>query len=138
MPPSESATPSAPSLRTGLFPFALAVVDTLVAWRLNAIWLGETAGLPVVVIAVLFGLSSIVAAYRRPTLAHWRIVLLMLGGMVVGVILDVVVDGILTSADRTMFPMEIAFLWIVSIVPIALGIFLGRALHRSRILDTHE
>lgn len=138
MPPSESAMPSAPSHWTALFPLALAIVDTLIVGRLNAVWPGEPLGFYVLAIAVLFGVSAIAATFRCPTLSHLRIVLLMLSGIAIGDFVDVLVDGILSSADRTLFPIEIAFLWTVSIVPIALGIFLGRTLHARRKRDTHE
>ena len=132
MPSSESTAPSVSRLWLVLFLFALAIVDTLIFYRLNALARGGSLSLLVVAIATLFGVSSIIAAFWLPTFPYWGIIFLMLGGIVVGVVIDVIVDSILFSGDRTLFPIEIAFLWIVSITPIALGALLGRLLHARR------
>ena len=132
MPSSESIAPSVPSLWLVLLSFALAVVDTLIFYRLNTLAPVGSLSLLVVAIATLFCVSSVIAALWLPAFPHWGIIFLMLGGIVVGVVIDVIADSILFSGDRPLFPIEIAFLWIVSIAPIALGALLGRLLHARR------
>src|ERR1043166_8387301 len=104
MPSSESTAPSVSRLWLVLFLFALAIVDTLIFYRLNALARGGSLSLLVVAIATLFGVSSIIAAFWLPTFPYWGIIFLMLGGIVVGVVIDVIVDSILFSGDRTLFP----------------------------------
>ena len=132
MPSSESTAPSVPSLWLVLLSFALAVVDTLIFYRLNALAPVGSLSPLVVAIATLFGVSTIIAAFWLPTFPYWGIIFLMLGGIVVGAVIDVIADSILFSGDHPLFPIEIAFLWIVSIAPIALGALLGRLLHARR------
>jgi hypothetical protein len=109
-----------PNKWQALFPFTLAVLNTLIVWRFNAF--DGSLGLVILAIVVLFGISAIIAASWLPALPYWAIVLLMLGGIVMGIIIDIIA----VSRDSPLFPIEIAFLWIVSVVPIALGTWLGR------------
>lgn len=115
-----------------LLPLALALADTLVVYRLNAWEAFGSFNVVVVAIAIIFGVSSLLAAFLVAALPRWAIVLLMLGGIGIGVLADVIMDSIFFSADRTLFPIEMAFLWGLTIAPIALGCLVGRALHARR------
>jgi hypothetical protein len=127
---SEPTKPTRPSTWLVAFPFTLAVVDTLIVWRgMNTFAPTGSLTSLLIAIALVFGVSAIVVAFRLPTLSYWVTVALMLAGIALGIFIDVLVDAFLFSVDRNLFPFEIAFVSLVSFVPIATGAFIGRLLH---------
>lgn len=122
--PHSSSAPPVPALWWGLLPFALAMVDTLVSYRLNALALGSLLVLGIVA-ASLYGVSSVIAAFVLPALPYREFVVLTLLGIVFGAFADAAAD----SGDRPLLGTEIALFGIVSLVPILLGVRLGRLLN---------
>jgi hypothetical protein len=118
-----------------LIPVALAAADTLMVAHLPAHVLDGSFSSLALASALFFGFSSVIAAFKLPKFPFLGVVSLMLGGIVVGIIIDVIADSILHSADRNLFPFEIAYLWLVSVVPIAIGTYLGRLVYTTRYRD---
>src|SRR5687768_16865953 len=62
---------------------------------------------------------------------RWLSAILMLGGIAVGVLVDVAVDFVFFAADRNLFPFEIVYWWLYGALPIAFGIVVGQLLTRT-------
>jgi hypothetical protein len=64
----------------------------------------------------------------------WRLVsvAMFLGGIALSVLIDAIVDSAVYSRDRNLFPLEIAWWWLIGIVPVTVGVIARHLLHRSR------
>jgi ABC-type cobalamin transport system permease subunit len=59
-------------------------------------------------------------------------VVLFLGGVALGVMVDVIVDWAVFARDRNLFPLELAWWWLIGVMPVAFGVIVRHSLHRER------
>ena len=76
---------------------------------------------------VFFVVAAAFASTRLPS-RGWLVGIFMFVGVPFGIIVDAIVDFAFFDRDRNLFPFEVALWWVLAIVPIPLGIYLGRSL----------
>jgi|SRR5687768_42654 len=117
-----------PTDRMLFLPVAMAALVPIAMTR----GLGELEfGVSVVVTFLLLAPAATFASARLKS-RHWLAAILMLGGIAVGVLVDVVVDFVLFARDRNLFPFEVVYWWLLGALPIAFGMIVGQLLTRRR------
>lgn len=80
---------------------------------------------------VLFFVPAVLVAWTF-TLSRVLVGIAMFCGIAAGVVIDIIADGVFFRRSRNLFPFEVAYWWVIGVLPIALGALFGGMLHRRR------
>lgn len=95
-------------------------------WGTN--WWFSVAALAYAVIGAMVWRGSLRRTIAPLLLAYFTIP--------IGVVIDATIDWFIWHYDRNLFPFEIAFLFVVALVPLGVGASLGKILRSNRLLNT--
>ena len=92
-----------------------------------------TFGAIAVGLGVVIFFAGAMWSASRTDIPRWVSVVGFLGGTAVGVLIDVVVDWVVFSKDRNLFPFEIIWWWFIGAIPIIVGVFSGYLMRRGQL-----
>ena len=114
-----------------LVPLLTGAVASIAASRTSELL--PTFGAIAVGLGVVIFFAGAMWSASRTDIPRWVSVVGFLGGTAVGVLIDVVVDWVVFSKDRNLFPFEIIWWWFIGAIPIIVGVFSGYLMRRGQL-----